>query len=144
MAIIPAVRFLLHELATPLTVLMSASDILRHRVPSAIEPPVDRLQNISHQLGRDIIELRTNLNERIDLQSSVRAAEQIRQWAAEWRQRYEAHLASLVDQIQGAAVQLPEPLLNRILNQSLPNSLSELGRLLSRLEAIQPGDLEAP
>jgi hypothetical protein len=111
-------------------------------VPSAIEEPVDRLRDISHQFGRDVVELRASLNQSIDLQSSVRAAAQIRQRAADWRQQYEARLAALIDQIQGAAVKLPEPLLDRILNQSLPNGLGELGRVLSRLEAIQPGDLE--
>jgi signal transduction histidine kinase len=144
MAITSAVRVLIHELATPLTVLMSASDILRHRVPSVIEEPVDRLRDISHQFGQDVVELRASLNQSIDLQSPVRAAAQIRQRAADWRQQYEARLAALVDQIQGAAVKLPEPLLDRILNQSLPNGLGELGRVLSRLEAIQPGDLEIP
>jgi signal transduction histidine kinase len=140
--ITPAVRTLIHELATPLTVLMSASDILHHRVPGAIAELVDQLRDISHQFGQEVIELRASLNERIDLQSSISAASQIRQWAAEWRQGYAARLAPLADQIQGAAVHLPEPLLERILNQSLPNGLDELGRVLSRLEALQPEDLE--
>lgn len=144
MATTPAVRALIHELATPLTVLMSASDILHHRVPGVIEQPIDRLRDLSHQFGRDIVELRASLNQSIDLQSSIRAAEQIQQWAADWRQRYAARLAPLVDQIQQAGVKLPEPLLDRMLNESLSNGLSELGRILSRLEAIQPGDLETP
>ena len=140
--ITPAVRTLIHELATPLTVLMSASDILHHRVPGAIAELVDQLWDISHQFGQEVIELRASLSERIDLQSSISAASQIRQWAAAWRQGYAARLAPLVDQIQGAAVHLPEPLLERILHQSLPNGLGELGRVLSRLEALQPEDLE--
>ena len=144
MATTPAVRALIHELATPLTVLMSASDLLRHRVPSAIEEPVDRLRDISHQFGQDVVELRANLDENIDAHSSIRAAEQIRQRAADWRQRYMVHLAPLVDQIQWAAIQLPEPLLDKLLNQSLPSGLNELGRVLSRLEAIRSGDLEPP
>jgi len=144
MAITPAVRALIHELATPLTVLMSASDILHHRVPGAIAERVDQLRDISHQFGQDVIELRASLNEHIDLQSSISAAGQIRQYAANWRRQYAACLASLVDQIQQAAVKLPEPLLDRILNESLSNGLSELGRILSRLEVIQPKDLETP
>lgn len=39
----------------------------------------------------------------------------------------------------------PEPLLERILHQSLPNGLGELGRSCpSRLEALQPEDLRPP
>jgi hypothetical protein len=144
MATTPAVRALIHELATPLTVLMSASDILCHRVPRPIEESVDRLRDISHQFGQDVVALRASLSQSIDLQSSIRAAEQIRQRAVDWRQRYAARLAPLVDQIQEAAIKLPEPLLDKILNQSLPIGLDELGRVLSRLEAIQPGDLETP
>ena len=144
MATTPAVRALIHELATPLTVLMSASDLLCHRVPDSIEEPIDRLRDISHQFGQDVVELRASLTQSIDLQSSTRAAEQIRQRATDWRQRYAAHLAPLVDQIRGAAVQLPEPLLDRLLNQSLLSGLNKLNRVLSRLEAIQPGDLETP
>lgn len=144
MATTPAVRALIHELATPLTVLMSASDILCHRVPRPIEESVDRLRDISHQFGQDVIALRASLSQSIDLQSSIRAAEQIRQRAVDWRQRYAARLTPLVDQIQEAAIKLPEPLLDKILNQSLPIGLGELGRVLSRLEAIQPGDLETP
>lgn len=143
MAITPAVRILLHELATPLTVLMSASDILRNRAPSPVEQLIDRVRDISHQFGREVIELRTNLNERIDLQSSSKAAEQIRRQAADWGQ-YEARLAPLVAQIQAAAITLPEPLLDRLLNQSLSDGLGELGRVLSRLTTIQAGDLETP
>ena len=119
-----------------------ASDILHHRVSGAIAELVDQLWDISHQFGQEVIELRASLSERIDLQSSISAASQIRQWAAAWRQGYAARLAPLVDQIQGAAVHLPEPLLERILHQSLPNGLGELGRVLSRLEALQPEDLE--
>ena len=144
MATTPAVRALIHELATPLTVLMSASDLLCHRVPDSIEEPIDRLRDLSHQFGQDVVELRANLDENIDAHSAIRAAEQLRQRATDWRQRYAAHLAPLVDQIQEAAVQLPEPLLDRLLNQSLPSGLNGLGRVLSRLEAIQPGDLETP
>lgn len=144
MATTPAVRALIHELATPLTVLMSASDLLCHRVPDSIEEPIDRLRDLSHQFGQDVVALRTSLDENIDSHCSIRAAEQIRQRATDWRQRYAAHLAPLVDQIQEAAVQLPEPLLDRLLNQSLPSGLNGLGRVLSRLEAIQPGDLETP
>ena len=142
MATTPAVRALIHELATPLTVLMSASDILHHRVPPIIEPPIDQLRDLSHQFGRDIVALRASLNKNIELQSPIRAAEQIQQWAAEWRQHYAAHLIPLVDQIQQAAVKLPEPLLDRMLNESLSNGLRELDRVLSRLETLQPGDLE--
>ena len=144
MATTPAVRALIHELATPLTVLMSASDLLCHRVPDSIEEPIDRLRDLSHQFGQDVVELRANLDENIDAHSAIRAAEQLRQRATDWRQRYAAHLAPLVDQIQEAAVQLPEPLLDRLLNQSLLSGLNGLGRVLSRLEAIQPGDLETP
>ncbi len=144
MATTPAIRALIHELATPLTVLMSASDLLRHRVPRSIEEPVERLRDLSHQFGQDIVELRANLDGNIDVHSAIRAAEQLRQRAEDWRQRYAAHLVPLVDQIQGAAVQLPEPLLDRLLNQSLPSGLDKLNRILSRLEAIRPGDLETP
>lgn len=134
------VASLLHTLATPLTVLMSTGDILRNRVPPAIETPVHLLDDLSHQFGREVVELRTCLGERIDQHSGNRAAEQIRQLAAEWRS-YEAHLSEWIGQIQQAQVHLSEPLLDRILNESLPNGLDELHHVLSRLEAIQAEDL---
>ncbi len=144
MSTTPAVRALIHELANPLTVLMSISDILHHRVPDPIVGPVDQLRKISHQFGQDVIELRASLHEHIDLQCSKTAAGQIRQQAALWRDGYAARLAPLADQIQGAAIHLPEPLLNRMLNDGLPQGLDELVRVLSRLESIQPGDLDPP
>lgn len=143
MAIASAVRALLHELATPLTVLMSASDILHNRTPDIIQQPLDELRDISHQFGREVVELRTNLPNRIDQQSAVQAAAQIQQWVTD-RQRHAIRLAELVGEIQAAAIHLPEPLLDKLLNQSLFGGLSELERVLSRLAAIQAGDLESP
>lgn len=86
------------------------------------------------------MDLRTSLEGKIDLQSPTRAAAQIRQLAADWR-RYQAELSDLVVAIQVARVSLEDPLLNRILNQNLPNGLSGLTRNLARLEAIRPEDL---
>ncbi|HCB14037.1 MAG TPA: hypothetical protein DEP36_10790 [Gammaproteobacteria bacterium] len=134
------VHSLLHALATPLTVLMSAGDILRSRVPGTIEQPVHLVDDLSHQFGREVVELRASLGESIDLHSSAKAAEQIRQLAADWR-RYEVHLSELIDEIEQAGIQMQEPLLDRILHQNLPGGLSELRQVLLRLEAIQPKDL---
>ena len=142
MAIASAVRALLHELATPLTVLMSASDILHNRTPDVIQQSLDELRDISHQFGREVVELRTNLPNRIDQQSAVQAAAQIQQWVTD-RQRHAIRLAELVGEIQAAAIHLPEPLLDKLLNQSLFGGLSELERVLSRLATIQAGDLES-
>lgn len=141
MATIPVtVPSLLHELTTPLTVLISTGDLLRDKVPDTIEPFIRRLGEMSHQFGREIVELRASLEEKIDLKSPVRAAAQIRQLAADWRNR-QADLSDLVVAIQAARVTLEDPLLNRILNQNLSNGLSELARNITRLEAIQPEDL---
>ncbi|MCP5195321.1 MAG: hypothetical protein H6974_00780 [Gammaproteobacteria bacterium] len=134
------IHVLLHALATPLTVLMSASDILRDRVPDAIEQPIRFLDDLSHRLGQEVVELRACLGERIDGQSPARAAEQIRQLAAHWR-CYEERLSALADEIEQAGVQLQEPLLDRILHQNLSNGLGELRQVLSRLETLQPEDL---
>lgn len=134
------VHALLHALATPLTVLMSASDILHNRTPDSIKQPVCRVHDLSHQFGREVVELRACLGERIDLQSPVNTAAQIRQLAAKW-QRYEAQISGLVDEIEHANVQMPEPLLDKILHQNLPNGLSELRQALSQLAVIQPEDL---
>ncbi|HAS52548.1 MAG TPA: hypothetical protein DCS21_12735 [Gammaproteobacteria bacterium] len=142
MAIASAVRALLHELATPLTVLMSASDILHNRTPDVIQQSLDELRDISHQFGREVVELRTNLPNRIDQQSAVQAAAQIQQWVTD-RQRHAIRLAELVGEIQAAAIHLPEPLLDKLLNQSLFGGLSELERVLSRLATLQAGDLES-
>jgi hypothetical protein len=133
------VHSLLHALATPLTVLMSTGDILRSRVSGTIEQPVHLVDDLSHQFGREVVELRASLGESIDLHSSAKAAEQIRRLAANWR-RYEARLSELIDEIEHAGVELQEPLLDRILHQNLPNGLSELRQVLSRLEVVQPED----
>ncbi|QQS53904.1 MAG: hypothetical protein IPM89_13845 [Candidatus Competibacteraceae bacterium] len=134
---------LLHELSSPLTVLISTGDLLRDKVPDTIEPCIRRLGEISHQFGREVVDLRTSLEGKIDLQSPTRAAAQIRQLAADWR-RYQAELSDLVVAIQVARVSLEDPLLDRILNQNLSNGLSGLTRNLARLEAIQPEDLALP
>ena len=144
MATAPAtVPSLLHELTTPLTVLISTGDLLRDKVPATIEPFIRRLGEISHQFGREVVDLRTSLEGKIDLQSPTRAAAQIRQLAADWR-RHQTDLADLIVAIQAGHVSLEDPLLNRILNQNLPNGLSELTRNITRLEAIQPEDLAPP
>ncbi|MGB5062346.1 MAG: hypothetical protein WBQ37_01105 [Candidatus Competibacter sp.] len=144
MATAPAtVPSLLHELTTPLTVLISTGDLLRDKVPDTIEPFIRRLGDMSHQFGREVVELRTRLEERIDLRSLAKAAAQIRQLAAGWR-HYQADLSDLVVAIQAAQVRLEDPLLDRILNQNLSNGLSELTRNIARLEALQPEDLTFP
>lgn len=134
------VHSLFHALATPLTVLMSAGDILRGRVSGTIEQPIHLVDDLSHQFGQEVVELRASLGESIDLHSSAKAAEQIQRLAADWR-CYEVHLSELIDEIEQAGVQIEEPLLDKILHQNLPNGLSELRQVLSRLEAIQPEDL---
>jgi hypothetical protein len=138
--LIATVHSLLHALATPLTVLMSASDILRNRAPDAIEQPIHLVDELSHQFGREVVELRASFGGNIDLQSSVKAAEHLRRLAADWR-CYEARLSELIDDIEQAGIQMQDPLLDRILHQNLSNGLSELRQVLSRLEAIQPEDL---
>ncbi|MDG4552713.1 MAG: hypothetical protein P9E24_00460 [Candidatus Competibacter sp.] len=144
MATAPAtVPSLLHELSSPLTVLISAGDLLRDKVPATIEPFIRRLGEISHRFGREVVDLRTSLEGKIDLQSPTRAAAQIRQLAADWR-HYQAGLSDLIVAIQATRVSLEDPLLNRILNQNLSNGLSELTRNISRLETIQPEDLALP
>ncbi len=134
---------LLHELSSPLTVLISTGDLLRSKVPDTIELFIRRLGDTSHRFGREVVELRASLEEKIDLQSSAKAAAQIRQLAADWR-RYQAELSDLVVAIQAAQVKLEDPLLDRILNQNLPNGLSGLTRNIDRLEAIRPEDLALP
>lgn len=134
---------LLHELSSPLTVLISTGDLLRSKVPDAIEPFIRRLGDTSHRFGREVVELRASLEEKIDLRSSAKAAAQIRQLAADWR-CYQAELSDLVVAIQAARVKLEDPLLDRILNQNLPNGLSGLTRNIDRLEAIRPEDLALP
>ena len=134
---------LLHELSSPLTVLISTGDLLRSKVPDTIEPFVRRLGDTSHRFGREVVELRASLEEKIDLRSSAKAAAQIRQLAADWR-RYQVELSDLVVAIQAARIKLEDPLLDRILNQNLPNGLSGLTRNIDRLEAIRPEDLALP
>ncbi|MCP5451407.1 MAG: hypothetical protein P9E88_10310 [Candidatus Competibacter sp.] len=134
---------LLHELSSPLTVLISTGDLLRSKVPDTIEPFVRRLGDTSHRFGREVVELRASLEEKIDLRSSAKAAAQIRQLAADWR-CYQVELSDLVLAIQAAQVRLEDSLLDRILNQNLPNGLSGLTRNIDRLEAIRPEDLALP
>ena len=134
---------LLHELSSPLTVLISTGDLLRSKVPDTIEPFVRRLGDTSHRFGREVVELRASLEEKIDLRSSAKAAAQIRQLATDWR-RYQGELSDLVLAIQAAQVRLEDSLLDRILNQNLPNGLSGLTRNIDRLEAIRPEDLALP
>lgn len=134
---------LLHELSSPLTVLISTGDLLRSKVPDTIEPFIRRLGDTSHCFGREVVELRASLEEKIDLRSSTKAAAQIRQLAADWR-HYQVELSDLVLAIQAARIKLEDPLLDRILNQNLPNGLSGLTRNIDRLEAIRPEDLALP
>lgn len=134
---------LLHELSSPLTVLISTGDLLRSKVPDTIEPFIRRLGDISHRFGREVVELRASLEEKIDLRSSAKAAAQIRQLAADWRY-YQVELSDLVLAIQAAQVRLEDSLLDRILNQNLPNGLSGLTRNIDRLETIRPEDLALP
>ena len=134
---------LLHELSSPLTVLISTGDLLRDKVPDTIEPFVRRLGDTSHRFGREVVDLRASLEAKIDLRSSAKAAAQIRQLAADWR-HYQVELSDLVLAIQAAQVRLEDSLLDRILNQNLPNGLSGLTRNIDRLEAIRPEDLALP
>ena len=134
------VHSLLHELNTPLTVLVSAGTILKNRVPSTIMDSINRLDEISHQFSREAVALRANLPDRIDLNSPTTAAAQLRDLAAIWRQ-YTVSLADALDQIQATEVQLKDPLLDKILNQSLVSGLDKLKNIMHRLETIQPQDL---
>ncbi len=142
MATTPAVRALIHELATPLTVLITASELLGPRTPAVIAEPLQHLRELSQQFGQEVIALRADLDQQIDGQSAIRAAQQLRQRASDWRHRYAKPLTPLLDQLQATTLSLPEPLLERLLHQSLPSGLSELDRVLTRLEALQAEDLE--
>jgi len=135
-----AVHSLLHELNTPLTVLVSAGAILKNKVPNTIMDSISQLDEISHQFSREAVALRANLHDRIDLNSPTTAATQLRELAASWRQ-YTVSLADALDQIQAAGVQLKDPLLDKILNQSLVSGLDKLKNIMHRLETIQPQDL---
>jgi K+-sensing histidine kinase KdpD len=135
------VHSLLHELNTPLTVLVSAGTILKNKVPSTLVGSINRLDEVSHQFSQEAVALRANLYDQMDLNSPTMAAKQLRELAAGWQQ-YTINLSAALDQIQAAEVRLPDPLLDRILNQSLLSGLSTLKNVLHRLEAIRPEDLE--
>jgi hypothetical protein len=134
------VHSLLHELNTPLTVLVSAGAILKNKVPAPLVGSVERLDEVSRQLSQEAVALRANLPDQIDLNSPDMAAKQLRELATGWRQ-YTISLSTTLDQIQAAEVRLPDPLLDKILNQSLLSGLSTLKNILNRLETIQPQDL---
>ena len=134
------VHSLLHELNTPLTVLVSAGAILKNKVPGTLVGSVERLDEVSHQLSQEAVALRANLPDQIDLSSPDMAAQQLRELATGWQQ-YTISLSAMLDQIQAAEVQLQDPLLDKILNQSLLSGLSTLKNILNRLETIQPRDL---
>jgi hypothetical protein len=134
------VHSLLHELNTPLTVLVSAGTILKNKVPGPLVGSVERLDEVSRQLSQEAVALRANLPDQIDLNSPDMAAKQLRELATGWRQ-YTISLSTTLDQIQAAEVRLPDPLLDKILNQSLLSGLSTLKNILNRLETIQPQDL---
>jgi hypothetical protein len=137
------VHSLLHELNTPLTVLVSAGTILKNKVPGTLIGSITQLDEISHRFGQEAVALRANLNDQIDLNSPTTAARQIHELAAGWRQ-YEVGLSDVLEQIQAAEVKLKDPLLDKILNQSLLSGLSTLKNILRRLETIQPQDLSSP
>ncbi len=134
------VHSLLHELNTPLTVLVSAGTILKNKVPSTIAGSISQLDQVSHQFSQEAVALRANLNDKIDLNSPIAAAKQIHALVADWK-HYEASLTDVLGQIQAAEVRLKDPLLDKILNQSLSSGLSTLKNILHRLETIQPQDL---
>ena len=134
------VHSLLHELNTPLTVLVSAGAILKNKVPGTLVGSVERLDEVSHQLSQEAVALRANLPDQIDLNSPTTAATQLRELAASWQQ-YTVNLSDALDQIQATEVQLQDPLLDKILNQSLVSGLDKLKNILHRLETIQPQDL---
>jgi signal transduction histidine kinase len=134
------VHSLLHELNTPLTVLVSAGTILKNKVPGPLVGSIERLDEVSHQLSQEAVALRANLDEKIDLNSPTTAATQLRELAASWQQ-YTVSLSDALDQIQATEVQLKDPLLDKILNQSLVSGLDKLKNIMHRLETIQPQDL---
>ncbi|MFO7640485.1 MAG: hypothetical protein R6X17_04235 [Candidatus Competibacteraceae bacterium] len=134
------VHSLLHELNTPLTVLVSAGAILKNKVPGPLVGSVERLDEVSRQLSQEAVALRANLPDQIDLNSPTTAAAQLRELAASWQQ-YTVNLSDALDQIQATEVQLQDPLLDKILNQSLVSGLDKLKNILHRLETIQPQDL---
>jgi signal transduction histidine kinase len=134
------VHSLLHELNTPLTVLVSAGAILKNKVPGPLVGSVERLDEVSRQLSQEAVALRANLPDQIDLNSPDMAAKQLRELATGWQQ-YTIRLSATLDEIQAAEVKLPDSLLDKILNQSLLSGLSNLKNILHRLETIQPQDL---
>jgi hypothetical protein len=131
---------LLSEFITAFTPLVGSYSTLKDKVPKAISNQMDVIGEVSNQLAKEVVELREHLDERIDLQSPAKAAEQINKIASDWK-RYESTLSAAVTQIQMSDVKMENPRLDAILNKTLPGGLDSLKHMLSLLEAIEPKHL---
>jgi len=128
------------EMLYPLNTLLGSCRVLRNKVPPIISTQMEDMNENSSQLAEEIQELRRHLGERVDVQSHIRAAEQIREIASGWKS-YEIVLSRLISQIQAAGIRLEDHRLDGILNEVLPVGLEQLKDTIARLETIQSKEL---
>lgn len=131
---------LIHVLQVPLNTVKGSYNILNKESPTLFPEKMRAIGETCEQFWAEVWELRDHLAERIDLDSPNNAAAQIRQLASDWRV-YEATLSDAISQINNSGVVLSDPLLNNILNISLPGGLKGLKRELAFLASIKPEQL---
>jgi hypothetical protein len=127
---------LIHELLVPVNTL-GCADILKDKAPSTITEQIDVIDKTCKQMKEEILALRDNLDKRIDLRSPVFSAETIQKLALSWKS-YEATFSDAIDQIQGSGAKMGEPLLDDIMNETLPRGLKQLKDILAFLATVRP------
>lgn len=133
-------QWVIGEMLDPLNVLLGSCSVLKNKVPPTISTQMRDVGEASGQLAEEVQELRRHLGEKVDVQSPIRAAEQIREIASRWK-AYEIVLSRPVSQIQAAGIRLEDPRLDGILNEVLPAGLEQLKDTIARLETIQLEEL---
>lgn len=131
---------LIHELQVSLNTVRGSHDILSKKSPTVFPEKMQVIGKVCERFWIDVCGLRDHLAEKIDPDSPNNAAAQMRQLASGWR-AYEAALSATTSPIENSGLVLGDPLLNDILNTSLPGGLRKLKQVLAFLESIKPAQL---
>ena len=129
------VEMIISDLIFALTTLVNVPSIAKGQVPPTISAQLEIVDKVSNQIAQEVIDLRSHVRTKIDLDSPDKAAEQLRQLALGWK-RYEPPLIDAVRKVQTSGTRTGDPKMDATL-ALLPNGLKRLQNVLRSLESIQ-------
>jgi hypothetical protein len=131
---------LFDELRRSITFILGIYEALDQKLPDFTQELWSDLGKISEQMLIEIEDQAGNILANIDSYSAAAASARMHELAGGWEKETE-QLALIVKGISSHHIQLEDPKLHMLLNESFPSSVAAFARIVSFGKEIQPEDL---